>query len=193
LIRSKMICGFIVAFLGSGGYAQAQSQVVPTPSAPTPVAPALFDLLSKNPRTQLFGDILRKSNLHRDDLDEGYLTFIVPRDGTCAGGGRSTLEGIGSTEVARSYVLEHAFRGQLAIYREDRKLVSVNYFPDASDMRGRVTIDEGHPYSLPLLSGHSILVSVRGQEIQMGSKATVVQNYGAKGGAVIELDQCAAY
>jgi hypothetical protein len=183
----------ITALFTCGVGAGAKSQTIPAPSAPTPIAPALFDVLGENPRAQLFSSVLGASGLSRADIHETYLTIVVPRDDMCSGRERISLESLKDSKAAKAYVLDHAFAGQLAIYREGGKLISVNYFPDANDMRGKVAINESHPFNMPLLSGKSVLISVRGQEILMGQKAALVEDYGAQGGAVVELDHCAIY
>jgi hypothetical protein len=168
---------------------------------PAPMSPPIMDKLMANKDAKLFAKLLRVSGLTRTDFDSGYVTFFVPRDATCTASDRTYLEGLANKDAARAYVLNHAFEGSLTIGRDDSdrydRVGRVHYFAQEQNIEGwgRVDIDEFHPFNVPLLSGKSVLLSLKNGTVYVGPRSTVLFDDidPIAGGGVIDLDQCAAY
>lgn len=126
-----------------------------------------------------------------DDLHGKYTTFVVPQDASCSVARKEVIGSLKSRMQAKAYVLDHAFTGQMSLYRESGQLKSVNYIPNVQNIGEHILVDIDHPLTLRLLSGRSIVVSVRGQQVYFGH-ALVVDNmvYAALDGGEIELASC---
>lgn len=195
------IRGLAVALisLGIAIEGSAQEAIVPMPSSSTPLNTPIFSALDRNTNAQLFADIIRTSELSQKDLGVNNVSFLVPRDTTCTAAERAQLQGLKSGGAARAYVMDHAFKGQLTILPggDDERALRAYYFPDAGTMevlRGRVSIDEAHPFNMPLLSGRFVLISLSNGVVHVGGRSTLLHNNnGAEGGDAFELDQCAVF
>jgi hypothetical protein len=167
------------------------------PYAPqnTPVLNALMD----NSRAQLFAKVVRMSEVTKKDLGIGNVVFLVPRDDTCTGSQRAYLESLVSNGPARAYVLDHVFKGDLTILPDANvgQARLAYYYPAAGTkepLLGRVAIDEHHPFSVPLLNGRSVLISINHGVVHVGARSAVLHsNNGAGDGDELELDQCATF
>ena len=193
VVKSKV--WFVGLFLGlsvvSGVFAQVSS--VHSPLRYSPETPPILTVLSNSKKSTLFADVLRISTIRRSNINVAYVSFLVPRDSTCSAADRAYLEGLLSRTSSSRYIYDHAFRGQLAIYKENERLVSVNYFPDGGDLDGRVTIDEGHPFDMELLSGKSVLITVRDGVIHVGARSVVLANLNEGDGGALDVDECAVF
>ncbi|WP_125903047.1 hypothetical protein [Luteibacter rhizovicinus] len=187
-----LLAGTFFGLLVVSGMRSQASSVQP-PSPYSPETPPILTVLSRSKTSTLFADILRLSTIRRTDIEAGYVSFLVPRDSTCSGADRAYLNGLLNRASSSRYIYDHAFEGQLAIYRENEQLVSVNYFPRGGDLDGRVSIDEGHPFDMKLLSGKSVLISVRDGVIYVGEKSVVLSNLNEGDGGEIDVDECAVF
>jgi hypothetical protein len=171
----------------------------PTALAVEPLGTDILTSVSENKRAQVFAGLVRVSELGRGDFGSAYTSFLVPRDSDCTAIEISRLEGLKTKNDARTYVLDHAFKGQLNVMAKSGDVpgLTAYYFPGAGTMDvlgGRVTIDEAHPFSLPLLSGRSVLISISKNVVRLGARSNVLdKNDGAKNGDEFELDECAVF
>jgi len=193
-----MIRRLVVALWSLGMAVQGVSREasVPVLSSPSPVNTPILSALNMNASALLFAGVVRTSELVSEDINGNYVSFLVARDSTCTPVERDQLQGLRTRDAARSYVMDHAFKGQLTILRDGgERPTRVYYFPGAGTMdvlRGRVSIDEAHPLNIQLLSGRSVLISLTNGVVQVGDQATLLRNNnGAEGGDAFELDHCA--
>jgi hypothetical protein len=156
-----------------------------------PYEPPIMTTLLNDKSARLFASIMQASGLDREDLGDNEVMFLVPRDATCSYAERAYLGSLNAKDAAKSYVLGHAFQGQLAIYKEDMRLLSVNYYPRLGSMEGRVAIDETHPFDMPLLNGSSVLVSVKDAALHIGASSIAVDSFSKSSDGVVYLDKCA--
>ena len=170
-----------------------------TALAVEPLGTHILTLVADNQKAQLFAGLVRSSELDWKDFDSANMSFFAPRDTDCTVAEVTRLNELKSKDDTRSYVLDHAFKGQLNIVHgsDDRPELTAYYFPAAGTMdvlRSRVTIDESHPFSLPLLSGRTVLVSISKDVVRVGSRSKILhKNDGAQNGDEFELDECAVF
>jgi hypothetical protein len=163
------------------------------------IQPVMTVLMGKR-GAQLFAEILRTSELTRDDFAGSFVTFLLPRDKTCTDAQRALLRRLTTKESARAYVLSHAFEGSITTGQNEasdtQREVWVSFWSGEQNIegRGRVDIDDAHPLSVHLVSGKSVLVTLNGGVIGMGADAKVRYN-GSNGmdGGWMELDHCAVF
>lgn len=189
--KAVWVALFTLTSSGFGNLADAQAR--PDSYAPAPAPPGIFSQLQAGGVSNAFNRQVRLSGLMREDMDGGYITLLVPEDKGCLSGRDDLKEEDTRAESARRYVFRHAFRGQLAIYRVDGRLVSVNYFPDVNSLDGRIQIDEAHPLAIPLLDGSTVLASVRKDAVVFGGNASMTGDMGGLDGMIVKLDHCAIY
>ncbi len=151
-------------------------------------------MVKSNPRATLFASAMVKSGLAPSDVGGEYVTFIAPRDNGCSEAQKAALRGADKKELAKDFVLDHAFHGQLIIYTEAGKLRNVNYIPEVKKIGEHVAVDVGHPLTLKLLSGRSTIVSVDGDVVRIGG-AEVLDNrvYDSPDGGEVEVGSCASF
>jgi hypothetical protein len=151
----------------------------------------VIPMVKSNPRATLFASAMVKSGLTSSDLGGEYTTFIAPRDGSCSEAQKAALQGADVKKLAKDFVLDHAFHGQLIIYTEVGKLRNVNYVPKVKKIGEHVAIDPGHPLTVKLLSGRTTIVSVAGDVVRIGG-AEVLDNrvYDSPDGGEIEVGSC---
>lgn len=190
-----------LAFIGLSVVAEAlaHDRPIPSNSAPPPLDTPILTAVLENADAQIFSSLVRTSELDWNELGFANVSFLAPKDAGCADAERDHLLGLDSKREAQAYVLGHAFKGQLTIQPEDgeSRMRTAYYFPDAGTvevMRGRVSIDEAHPFAMPLLSGQTVLISISGGTVHVGGRSTVLHNNnGAIGGDEFELDKCALF
>jgi hypothetical protein len=177
----------------------AQEGIAPMASSFAPRNTPILNALRTNTNAQLFAGIVRTSELSLKNLGANDVSFLVARDATCTVAERAQLLSLKTRDAARAYLMDHAFKGQLTILPggDDERALSAYYFPDAGTMevlRGRVSIDEEHPFNMPLLSGKFVLISLSNGVVKVGARSTLLHNNnGAKGGDAFELDHCAVF
>jgi hypothetical protein len=154
--------------------------------------PSILRMIKTSPKTQLFANLVRNSELTTRDLGPGYTMFLTPRDSTCSPADREMLDGLRDREAARSYVLNHALKGDVTIEARDARVIRANYFP-TRDPASRVIVDETHPLTVRSLGGRSIAIALKNGVLHIGS-ATVLDGraYGTNDGSKVELDRCAS-
>lgn len=189
---AAVLTGSLIGLMTGISVCAQEATVIP-PSFYAPEPPLIMAVLRNSESAKFFAQVLQAAGLGRTDVGASYVSFLVPRDSTCSDGDRAYLEVAKNQGIAARYIYDHAFLGQLAIYTENQRLVSVNYFPRMASMEGKVTIDEGHPFSMPLLSGRSVLISIAGGVIHVGSKSRVLDNMNTGDGGKLELDECAMF
>lgn len=189
----KTVCQVLLGLVSSAALiGNAQAQSIPNSTAPAPVLPTIFKELQTEKISSIFKSQVELSGITRENLRGDYVTLLVPEEGNCNAGGDAGVKG-SDVESAKAYILRHAFKGQLAVYRVDGHLVSVNYFPEVNSVNSRIRIDENHPFAIPLLDGNSVLVSVRKNAVLFGSNAVMASDLGGLDGAIIAVDHCAVY
>jgi hypothetical protein len=167
--------------------------------AKEPLGTHILTSVIENKEAPTFAGLVRSSDLSWKDFDSAYVSFLAPRDSDCGVTEVARLRGLKTKDDARVYVLDHAFKGQLNVMPgsdEDSKLTAY-YFPAAGTMdvlRERVTIDENHPFSLPLLSGRVVQISISKDGALVGARSKILyKNNGAQNGDEFELDECAVF
>jgi hypothetical protein len=186
------------ATVGEAAQRRSTSNIL-AQTPPAPFTPPIFTTLSQNDNAKLFFAILQASGLSREDFGRGDVVFFVPRDTTCTSAEVAYLRGLTEKGPARAYVLSHAFKGELGIFPDNRVgyIRRASYLPNKGTMDSRfgiVGIDEAHPFSLPLLNGTSVLVSIKDGTLRIGARSRVLtKENGASDGDKMELDQCAVY
>jgi hypothetical protein len=168
-------------------------------SAPMPDSTPIMPVVMDNPNARIFADVVRISELaHKDlDLDGTEVTFLAPQDATCSDEEKAYLYGLTSKDAARAYVLNHAFKGQITVLPDDdgRRGARAYYFPEAGgreSLRGRVSIEENHPFEMPLLGGKTVVISIHGGLVHFGARSALLHiSNGASNGDEMELDGCA--
>jgi len=193
----KPIVQLLMAMLYAGTVMGSTSQDSLPASSKAPLGTPILAALMDNNRAQQFASIVQAGGLTREDFGKTEVSFLVPLDATCTDDERARLKLMATKGAARNYIFSHAFRGQLNIlpnaHGENAKLAY--YFPDAGTlepMRGRVTIDETHPFNLPLFDGGAVLVSLSDGKLHFGARSVLVyKENGAEDGDAFELDCCA--
>lgn len=208
-VTPRLMAATLSLGIGIGSPVEAQNALPALAIAP--YEPPIMSVLLGSKNGQLFANILRTSELTREDLGENEVTFLVPRDATCSATERARLESLTSKDAARSYVLSHVIEGSLAVMRDDAhdssRALFISYWPHGQNMGGTATIstngrltidtsglvriDEAHPFDVPLLSGGSVLLSVESGAIHVGSRSAVLDNF--SGGRKVDLDECAVF
>jgi hypothetical protein len=194
-MKSKLSVTGLLLAIGTG--ASANGQVATPPPYVAPLEPSTMSVVLNDKGAQGFAGVLRASALTPNDLPEKETTYLVPRDSSCSGGELAHVKSLTSKNAAKAYVLGHVFKGSLSVIRDDvhnhAHVLSVSYFSEEQNIqgRGRVQIDETHPFAIRLLDGSTALLSIRQGAIYIGATSAVLDNF--SGGRKVDLDHCATF
>lgn len=154
----------------------------------------VLDELKTGLRTVIFADVLKTSDLtamdFKSDFKPDYTIFLVPRDSLCSPTDKSLLFGL-TRKVARKYVLNHAFKGDLTIFEDGDPISRATFFPKGQRGGERHDIDNEHSVVIPSMGGDKVKVSIHDGKLYFGSAVVLEgKTYGTFDGVRIEVDQC---
>jgi len=166
------------------------SSVFSTAYANAPYPRPVLDMLRAGSRSGLFADVLNKSSVSASDFSPGYTTFLVERDSLCSSADKKRVAGINRVGDARSYVFNHAFKGDLTISKDGDRIVHAAFFPNGPQGEQEI-VDEMHPLTIQTMGGDKIAVRVINGRLYFGNAVALEgMTYGTNDGSKIELDRC---
>lgn len=158
--------------------------------ANAPIPPSVFDIIRTGHRATGFADVFRTSGLTSADFGQGTTTFLVARDSRCTPEQHNRMTHLSRVEEARSYVLNHAVKGELTIVKSGNKVTLASYFP-MGQMGARQIVDASHPLTIKTIGGDAIVLSLANDALHLGDAVALEgMTYGGADGTIIELDRC---
>ncbi|URL57091.1 hypothetical protein IM816_10520 [Luteibacter flocculans] len=158
--------------------------------ANAPMPPSVFDMIRTGDRTAGFAEVFRMSGLTSADFGQGTTTFLVARDSRCTPEQHSRMTHLSHVEEARSYVLNHAVKGDLTILKSGNKVTLASYFP-MGQVGARQIVDASHPVTIKTIGGDEIVLSLANGALHLGDAVALEgMTYGGADGSIIELDRC---